>query len=157
MAYSYNRTAALVHTKSPGRGQSLDGKGSHRLQFVDRGADPAEPNHYHFYRRERVKTRSKGKLLKRPRKILEDPGADEGVVGYVDYGKYGSQIEIDLVVVRDDYRSRGIAKKLVAKLYGTPGLKYMKFGRVLNPTAWKLYQWALKKYPKITTTGGKFF
>lgn len=166
MTYSYDRTrvASFVHTKSPGRGERLDGKGQKRLQLLDRSAPPAEPKHYHFYRRELVKKRTAprggkpSRLLKRPKRVTLDPGADDGVVGYVDYGHYGGDtISIALVVVRDDYRNRGIGKKLLAKLYATSGLKYVEFGRVLNPTAWKLLQWAIKEYPEVNTTGGKFF
>ena len=147
----------FVTTKSPGRGEYLDGEGATRLQLVDSSASPALPKHRHFFHHERVtKFGKSGRKLKKPKLRLFDPGADPGVVGYVDY-RGRDDVYIELVIVRDDYRGKGVAAKLMDKLYSLPGLERVRAGRVLNPTAWKMLKAAEKRHPKIHTMGSKFF
>lgn len=148
----------VVHTRSPGRGEHLSGKGQQRLQLVDPSAPPAEPKHAHFYRREGLRKYGRRGKLKRPVKTLFDPGADEGVIGYIDYTNMGDgYLKVALLVVRDDYRGKRVADKLLDALYSKKGVKGVHFGRVLNPTAWKVMQRAKKKYPDVETIGSKFF
>jgi GNAT superfamily N-acetyltransferase len=163
------KTTALLETltesrkvelvTSPGRGQRLSGKGAKRLQLVDPKAPPAQPNDNHFFYKEITRRRGRGgKPLKRPKRELHDPGADPNVVAFVDYWVTGSQVKIDLIVVRGDYRRKGLAKKLLDALYSRHrSAKIIHWGKVLNHKSWALMQFAQEKYKHVTTIGAKYF
>lgn len=149
----------VQNTTSPGRGRQKDGQGESRVQLVDSAAPDALRANLHFFHREIVQRYGRGgRPLKRPKKVIDDPGADPGVVAFADYNRYGTTLSISLVIVRQDYRGKGLAKRLVNELYGGyPDVKVVQWGRVLNPTAWGLLEYAKEKYPEKTTVGKKFF
>jgi GNAT superfamily N-acetyltransferase len=144
---------------SPGRGRDLSGKGAKRLQVVDPKAPPAKPNDTHFFYREVTRKRGRGgKLLKKPKRELHDPGAASGVVAFIDYWVSGSQVKIDLIVVRSDYRRKGLAKKLLDDLYRRHrSAGVIHWGKVLNHKSWALMQSMKEKYPHVSTIGAKMF
>lgn len=147
-----------VHTTSPGRGSHHDGKGSKRLQVVDSGAPATTPKDLSFHRAERLRTRGKGgKLLKKPRKVVTNPGADDGVVAFVDYDKEGHSIYLDLVAVRPAYRGKRLAQKLIREVYKIPGIRYVRWGRILNAASFALFTKAKEAHPDIVSMGKKFY
>lgn len=95
--------------------------------------------------------------LKKPR-IEVTPGAATGTVAFLDYHEYGDWgIYVDYMKTRLDYRGRGLARRLIDELVlANPTVKYLHFGRLLNPTIGKIYDDAEASYKgKISFIGHK--
>ena len=128
-----------------------------RLKITDSAAPPPGYGESHFVDRYR-RWSQRGKRLKRP--VLEERGVtDPGDVAFIDFMGGPADSNIELVIVRPDYRGRGMATKLLREYYKRhtiPGAA-VRWGRVLNPTAWSLLEKMKKEFPDRVTMGGRFF
>lgn len=128
--------------------------GAQRFKITDPSATPPERKHNLFVDRYRKWSPRTHKRLKTP--VLEERGVTEpGDIAYMDF----TGESIHLVIVRDDYRGQGLATKLVREFYRRftkPG-DGVRWGRILNPTSWRLFEKMKEEFPDRVNMGTKFF
>jgi len=136
----------------PGR-PTVMGK-DRRLQLVDLTAGPTSE----FYFGEHHKTERygrSGKLLVKPRTIIT-PGADEGVIAFLDYQlyeDYGLHVRIDYMLTREERRAEGCAKALVDYLYTMHrDARVIDWGDIHHDAALRLWQ-SYREAGNVPTTG----
>ena len=116
----------------------------YRLQVVDESAPPPDPRATYFAETTRTVRKGKnGQPLKTPR-VEVTPGADEGVVAFLDYHRVPGQtdaIYIDYMSTRDDQQGKGHATALVDKLYGMfPDAAWIDWGDIMSDAAWRIFK-----------------
>lgn len=144
------RYAGAVEVEDQGRSPLVYNRSEsvRRLAAVDRAAPaPAGGDTYFAETSRSVRTGKGGRLLKRPR-VEVTPGAAPGTVAFLDYHEYGPRgLYIDYMKTRQDYRGRGLARRLVDELIARhPDLALLHFGKLMNPTVGKIFAEAEKRY-----------
>lgn len=136
------------------------GGGARRFVLNDSSAEPPERRDTLFrdqYRR--YQERAPYKRLKKP--VLEYGGVTEpGDIAYIDYTGGKKDVYIHLIIVREGIQGGGIATKLLREFYKRmfpDGKGVARWGRILNPTSYHLFEKMREEWPEVTHMGGKFF
>ena len=134
--------------------------GAQRLVIRNPKATPPLRAHGSGLFVDRVRTWAKsGKMLKKP--VIEERGVSSPQdVGFIDFEEYSDGVKIHLAAIRPDYRGRGLARRLLRKLHQDllgRGGNIVMWGRILNPTMYKIYEEMGKEFPDIHQMGSKFF
>ena len=156
-----NATSQIVWTTSP---LDYGGRKPRRLQFVDLEFGPASAGAVYFAPTERVERRSPrtGRVYKKSRRVPV-PGADLGVVGFLDFDLLptigaGNLVHIYYMAVRPDARGFGIGSALVAALYDRfARADRFEWGEIHHDAAAKLFrEYEVKgKRGEVPATYGK--
>jgi GNAT superfamily N-acetyltransferase len=134
--------------------------GARRFKITDPDAEPPGRRDTLFVEKLRhYSDRAPYKRLKRP--VMDTPGVtDPGDIAYIDYGGGGGDVYIHLAIVRPGRRGQGLASKLLRAFYKKQfpsGSGAARWGRVLNPAAWALFEKMKREYPEVVHLGSKFF
>lgn len=131
-----------------------------RLAVVDPAAGPAPAgDHYFAEVSHKIYTGKSGRRLKHPR-VEVTPGAADGTVAFLDYHECGPQgIYVDYMKTRQDYQRRGLARRLVDELIARyPDIKWVDFGKLMNPTAGKIFDEAKSRHgTAISFAGHRYY
>jgi hypothetical protein len=124
--------------------------GVQRLALVD--PDAGDPKRFDRYFAPQFRTHTRGRKLRRLKKpVLEDPGASEGTVAFLDYHRWGGDAwYLDYIKTRQDHRGAGHARRLIAEFYKKHRrAELIHWGKVMQPAVWKLF----KEYEKLGEKG----
>lgn len=93
------------------------------------------------------------RLLKKPR-IEITPGAQPGTLAWLDWHTTApSDIYIDFMKVRNDWRGRGIGRQLVEGFYqhvvDRDAVTYVNWGDIMSDYAEKLFHYMRRQYPHV--------
>lgn len=114
-----------------------------RIALVDPEVPPAPPWATYFAPTARTIRQGKtGRYLKHPR-FEPIPGADPGVVAFLDYHIIGHDplaVYLDYMTTRADQMHQGYARKLIdAWVALFPPGTYLDFGKIMSDAVWRLY------------------
>ncbi len=124
----------------------------HRLALVLPEAGPPAPSDTYFAPTEAKTTRGKQKL----------PGADEGVIAFIDWHEAPPGWELDTVIIdfmktRRDQSNRGYATKLMREFYRLHRKRdEIDWGKIQSDYAEKLF-YRIQKEEKTPRTRAKIF
>lgn len=148
--FEYVKASPLMYSR---------GGGVRRLIVIDTDVTtPAKKGDTYFAPEWKTWSSKTRKPLKKPK--LVDPGIDDPrVVGFMDFHPIDSDSwYIDYMKVRMDQRGRKLARMMVEKFYAdNPNMKYVNWGRMMNPSVRHLFDDMKSRHPDISHSGYDFY